>query len=242
MKRTIKVWAILSMLTLISFSVNAQVGVEAGILSSPYKSSVDGENSDETYGGFRLGVTYNFGLAMGLSINTGLHYSYLGKSEDNYYQQSGVEVKEKVGHKEHYLDVPIRLAYTYPVANSVKIFAYAGPKLVMGLSSKMKEEVTVTADNQSISASVTYNMYNGKVDVSVPKGMEDLLEDVPEEIDMKLSRFDVQVGFGLGIILFDRVTIKEGYDWGLLNKMTGDAADDMTLKRNQFYLGVGYTF
>ena len=51
-------------------------------------------------------------------------------------------------------------------------------------------------------------------------------------------RFDVQVGGEAGVKLFEHLSIKAGYDWGLMNQ--GD--DDIPVKRNLLHAGVALEF
>lgn len=247
MKKTIKVWMTLSILIIVSMSVNAQVGIEAGYVNSTFQSSPDEGDDMGGYNGFRLGVTYNIGLVSGLSLQTGFHYSYIVRSESDNFNEPGLEVEIKMSHKEHNVDVPLHFAYTFPVTNSFKLFAFAGPKLVMGVSSKMKTEwamnLSLLGEAIRANADYTYNYYNEEWSISASD--EEIKDLIEAEIDGgmgKFSRFDVQLGLGIGAVIQDRFLIKGGYDWGLLDRLTGEDAEHYSLRRNQFYIGIGYQF
>ena len=57
-----------------------------------------------------------------------------------------------------------------------------------------------------------------------------------------MSRFDVMIGGGVGIDLFKFLTVKAGYDYGLLNRLKGDIAQTSSMNRSQFYVAVGINF
>ena len=97
-------------------------------------------------------------------------------------------------------------------------FAFAGPSLAIGLSSKT--DVTAAVLGQSS----TTNVDNyGKDD----------------EGNCSYNRTNLYLGAGLGVDLMNMVRVSLGYDFGLLNR---SAVDKTTLKQNQFRIGVAYLF
>ena len=58
--------------------------------------------------------------------------------------------------------------------------------------------------------------------------------------DSDYGRFDVMLGGGVAVEFFDMVRFNVGYDYGLVNRYTGDG--DMTRHRSQFNIGVAYLF
>ena len=87
-------------------------------------------------------------------------------------------------------------------------------------------------------------------DIPVTEG-KIFLEGLPEGSEGSLngqlpgytmSRFDVMIGGGVGIDLFKFLTVKAGYDYGLLNRLKGDAAQTSSLNRSQFYVALGINF
>ena len=47
------------------------------------------------------------------------------------------------------------------------------------------------------------------------------------------------MGVGGGVELFKHLTVKAGYEWGLMNL---SKADGMTINRNQFVVSAGLSF
>ena len=120
--------------------------------------------------------------------------------------------------KEMYLSIPVTANYAYAVNKDVRVFAFAGPSLAIGLSSKT--DVTAAVLGQSS----TTNVDNyGKDD----------------EGNCSYNRTNLYLGAGLGVDLMNMVRVSLGYDFGLLNR---SAVDKTTLKQNQFRIGVAYLF
>ena len=57
-----------------------------------------------------------------------------------------------------------------------------------------------------------------------------------------MNRFDVLMGGGVGVNIIKFVTVKGGFDYGLLNRLKGDLANAGKLNRMQYYISVGLTF
>ena len=57
-----------------------------------------------------------------------------------------------------------------------------------------------------------------------------------------MNHFVVLMGGGIGLNLVKFVTVKGGFDYGLLNRFNEDMADAGTLNRMQFYISVGVMF
>ena len=84
-------------------------------------------------------------------------------------------------------------------------------------------------------------MYSGKIKTEgLPEGSEGSLSgQLPSSV---MSRFDVMIGGGVGIDLFKFLTVKAGYDYGLLNRLKGDIAQTSSMNRSQFYVALGINF
>ncbi|MCL1821624.1 MAG: PorT family protein [Prolixibacteraceae bacterium] len=106
----------------------------------------------------------------------------------------------------HYVDIPVRAMYSIPLNASSKFFLYAGPDFYFGLAGKNK----ITGQVAGAEGNTTHDWYG----------------------DMK--RFDVLLGAGGGI-QFNRIRIKAGYDWGMVEV-------NKSITRNQFNVSLGFMF
>lgn len=111
---------------------------------------------------------------------------------------------------EHYLNVPVSFSYGYEVHPEVKLFAYAGPTFSLGLASKIKGTLAGTT--------YTTDMYDGT----------------------DYGKFDILAGGGIGAEFLGCYRFRIGYDYGLLNRYTGD--NDETYHRKQIVVGFSYAF
>jgi opacity protein-like surface antigen len=204
-------------LVAVSASASAQFSANVGYVSTG--KSIDGAGisiMDKGYGlssnGITVGVGYDMNIQDAWGIAWGLNYTYAFASHD-------VPGTPKAEYKftGMSLDIPVRATFTYPVSDALKVFGFAGPKFAFDLTGK----------------------YQGYLD-GKKVGDDNAKQDLYEK-DGNISRFDVKLGLGAGAN-FNNVLLKVGYDWGLLNKLTGDAAKNDTWRVNQFYVTLGYAF
>lgn len=220
-------------------AVYTQPGIEAGYLNSRY-SIKGGENSKSgtPMNGFYAGVSDDIELVAGLVFHVGLNYSY---TTDNSREEV-LHFDLKGSAADHYLNLPLRLKYNFNIIPKVlKIQAFAGPVLSMGLVSEQTLSLKGSFGDAAIDGTVKYNYYTGKVKA------DNLSDELRDQInsympDSRYKRFDVALGGGVGVELFNLLEVKAGYDWGLLNRFKGDASDNYKLNRNVFYLSVGFRF
>jgi len=112
---------------------------------------------------------------------------------------------------EQYISVPLDFSFGADVASGVRCFVYAGPSLRMGLSSVTKLDV--------LGATTTLDAYDGDL----------------------YGRFDVMVGGGVAVELMDMIRVNAGYDYGLLNRYTGNA-EGVSQHNSRITVGVSYLF
>lgn len=221
-----KIYVILVCVAAMFFAVdaNAQFGVGVGYNLSPNFPLVD--DSEESLDGFYLEATYDWNFidkSWGvLALQPGVRFSYMGDSES--------EDLVKRSLNETYVDVPVNVKYSYDFG-SVKVSAFAGPAVSLGLTSTMK----VKMDDGKI---VTHN-YSGKV---VAKG-EGVSASGGEGVT-DYGRFDIKFGVGAGVTFMDKLNVKLGYNIGMLNRYTGEQVEDHKVKYNTnvFYVGLGFLF
>ena len=216
--------------------LSAKGGIEAGYMNLGYTVSGGGiSDSQPSLNGFYVGVSEDMNLLAGLGIRIGLNYSYaVDRSAESLIQGVGMKGASE---KDHYINVPLRLRYNFNLIPKVlKIQAFAGPVFSVGLSHTHKFDFSMEIGGNTVGGSVNYNYYTGKF-----KG--DVDTDAIETSSLpSYKRFDVALGGGVGVELFNFLEIKAGYDWGLMNRMKEDLADVMSCKRNMFYLAVGFRF
>lgn len=143
--KTIKKLSMVAIVALLSIGIsNAQVGVEAGYTNQ--KSTV--ENS-EGIGGFYVGAKYGLNIQGPISLQYGLLYNLNMKSQS----KTVLGVKTSTSGKMHSLDIPVRIAATFPM-QSVNLFVFAGPNFNIGVAGS---NTVKTGD-----ITTTVNLYDDK--------------------------------------------------------------------------------
>ena len=235
MKTLFKVIVAAAALLLEGQNASAQLGIHAGYSRPDYVLHLTDflENQRINSNGMYAGVDYDINIVGGLSVQPGLFWSF------EYAERNLLQVL-KVSLNDHRLTLPVHLKYSFDVAESVKIYAFGGPKLSMGLVS----QAGLGLGLDLFDAKVKYDLYSGKLNVNssqVTEKIEDLL-DYQFENGVAMNRFDVQLGIGLGIQLMDHFELKAGYDWGMLNLVRVNLTQSDSYKKDFFYVGVGYRF
>ena len=213
---------------------NAQLGIGAGYNFETMTTKVSDSKSSDNLNGFYLEAYYGIPLAEGrwgaVGIQPGVRYSYFGKT-DKSDEVLGFVTKTSL--TEHYLDVPVNFRYSFKVATPVRVFAFAAPVFSFGLDSASK--LAVSGHDKEYS--VTSHNYSGKI---VTKG--DNISGSTTDTGIKdYGWFDLKIGLGAGVTLFDILDVKVGYNFGLLNRYTGDV-DGYRRGTNVFTAGVAVNF
>ncbi len=190
----------------------AQPSVGIGYLNSTDKAKSGSTTNSTNLSGFYVGGSYNINLVGALNVAPGVYYSLLTKSDaDSYF---GL-VDTKVDVTEHYLSIPVMFNAGLALADGIVGRIYAGPSLAYGLASNTKVKGSVAG----FSKDAKINNYDD---------------------DSDYRRFDIMLGGGVAVDFFDMVRFKVGYDYGLVNRYSGDA--DVTRHRSQLSVGVAYLF
>lgn len=222
-----------------SAGVHAQFGVKAGYVNSSAKIDFGYSVKAQSQSGFFVAANYEIPFAAdGLALRPGLTYTYLG-GETPFKRVLEIMADENmpagltVNGNEHILSLPIDVRYSFPVAEKLNMYLFAGPRVDYGLSS--------TIDYSYAGVTFKGNFYTGKVTYTYDGQTE---SETPKE-GGTISRLDVMIGAGAGV-RYGKVSIELGYDMGLLNRARDEAFKDSGInpsyKRNQFTIGVGYTF
>lgn len=219
-----------------SAQLAARGGIEAGYVNSSYNFK-KGISKDNNYllNGFYVGLSKDVRLFAGLHIVPGIYYTYL--TDNSKDEVLGLKLRGNAS--DHYLSVPIMFRYQFGLPG-VKLYVFAGPTLSAGLVAKQKYIVSGDILGSNINGEVSYNLYTGKIktdDIDISQDGENPVEGITP--DYMYNRFDVQLGGGVGIEVLKFLEVKVGYDFGLMNRYKGDAAE---LYRNQFYAAVGFRF
>ena len=199
---------------LIGTAAIAQPSLGIGYLNSTDKAKSGSTTKTTNLSGFYVGGSYNINLAGSFGVAPGLYYGLATKSDANNF--GGIlDTKTKADVTEHYLSIPVMFNAGLTFADGIVGRVYAGPSLAYGIASDTKVKGSIAG----FSKDTKINNYSD---------------------DYHYGRFDVMLGGGVAVEFFDMVRFNVGYDYGLVNRYTGDG--DITRHRSQFNIGVAYLF
>ena len=152
-------------------------GVRAGL--NVNSLSVSDESGLKSRVGYHVGAVMDWNVAKNLYVQPGLYFTTRGaKSSDEGWEQ-------KINM--NYLQIPISVAYRFPLSETVKLDINAGPYVALGVGGKIK--FSESGDSEEIKAF----------------GSEGLCK-----------RFDAGLRFGAGVHI-RKFTVGLCYDLGLAN-------------------------
>ncbi|HOS46962.1 MAG TPA: porin family protein [Paludibacter sp.] len=189
----------------LAVNLSAQVGFQAGYANVNEVT----KNTSGALNGFVIGPVSGYNLMQNLDLRFGVLYNLLLKTEDGVLGTST--------YSGHFVDVPVQAQYSFEVAPSLKIFAFAGPTINFGIA---QQTVTKVGSGDNVVKN-TVNLYD---------------IDVNNDEKSDLSRFDIKLGLGAGA-RYDKFELRVGYDWGMLDMNT---TDPIVLHRNQLTAAVVY--
>lgn len=164
----------------------------------------------------RGGMHIDIPIKHRFSIETGLKYNYVFGKKTQRYPHSGVA---KYNYTGHLIDIPVRIHYTLPIFWGLKLFAYAGPNLNIGLA----QQQTINFTQQQVTPTLALPYPTS--------GTYDAYANTH-------NRFNIQIGAGGGI-QWKKFRIRSGYDWGINNLHKGT---DITERMKGWHIGIEYEF
>ncbi len=214
MKKALKLYLLLAFLVVASLANAQTYRLELGY-NNPVRL---GPTSSSTYfNGIKLGGTAEFDLKNNLSLLTGALYNIVYADKLQGYPNSQTVTYQTFG---HFLDIPLRVTYTYPITKNLKVFAFAGPNFNIGLFQNMKITSTQTySENDPLYIKPgSFNRYSGT--------------------DYQLNRLNLQIGVGGGV-QWKKYQLKGGYDFGINNL---DKSGTGNLYQKGWYVSAAYQF
>ena len=207
MKKVILTLAIVAAAATSAFAQGLSVG--AGYLNSTTTTTVGSGSSAFGMNGFYGGVGAQKDLNDLLGISTGLYYSYLTGTSSASVLGGLLSGSNKMS--EHYINVPVQLNLGFDLAKGVRLFAFAGPTVNVGLISKSVATASVGGHGGSSSTDNYADNSN-------------------------YGRFDVLLGGGAGIKVAN-FKIFGGYNYGMLDR---NKTADTAVHRSEIVVGVSF--
>lgn len=167
--------------------------------------------------GFHVGPIVKFNFNEQIGFQTGLLYNYFGGMNIDMSQRA---LKKSTGTwnqqrtKLSCFDMPLRIVYSLSLADEFSVMLFGGPNLNYSISKSTTTEHFV--DRKLSRLDVGGNIYK----------------------TINYNALDLQLGAGLGIQWMG-VSIRAGYDWGVLNRTTFEG---VKLRSNDIKVSLAYTF
>lgn len=199
----------------LAVDAKAQLGIGVGYNLLNTKATVAEESDDDSLNGFYVEATYDFNFLNEKWGTLGIQPGLRYTFGGETESEDVMGIKTRASFTEHYLDIPVHVKYGYEVIPSkLNVHAFAGPVFSVGLASNLKASV----DGESAKTD------NYK--------------------DSEYGRFDLKFGLGAGVTIVEKFNVKLGYNFGLLNRYTGEQVEGIKAKMHTgvFYVGVGFNF
>ncbi len=108
---------------------NAQDGIQFGVRAGMNISSLSGDaDGFDSRIGYHVGAIMDWNVAGNLYVQPGLFFTTRGVKEGDWKMNA------------NYLQIPISVAYRFPVSDTFKIDVNAGPYFAMGIGGKYKQD------------------------------------------------------------------------------------------------------
>ncbi len=109
---------------------NAQDKIQFGVRAGMNISSLSGDGVDELDSriGYHVGAIMDWNVTGNLYVQPGLFFTTRGVKEGDWKMNA------------NYLQIPISVAYRFPVSDNFKVDVNAGPYFAMGIGGKYKQD------------------------------------------------------------------------------------------------------
>jgi len=219
--KLLKLFVLVVAVSMTTTLFSQKFGVKAGLNFANMLAKDDDDTYSEDYKmnlGYQAGVTAEFPITEMFSFETGLLLSTKGYKISEEETVGGVKMKIEGSQNLMYLDVPLTAKASYNIGGA-KIYGLFGPYIGLGLSGKVKSEVTIDGDSESDEEDIKF-------------GSDE------DEDNLKSLDFGLTIGAGVEI---NAIQVGLSYGLGLANL---SHYTDNGAKINNRVLGitVGYRF
>lgn len=215
-------------------------GIEFGYVHTTfYEKEVLTEGSNKQsfpLDGFQIGVNYDLPIIhKTLYFQPGLYYVY-GSSFSSMKKTEFANARVSSSHSDHSLNIPLKFKYTYDITRVVKITADLGPTLSFGLANNYK--FTTKIEDKSLV--YRYNAYSGKVHTNMDAVQSEIISKMTPNSSYQI--FDVLVGAGVGVELWDILGFRLSYEYGCVNRASKANRDFFKIHKDLLNLSVSVRF
>lgn len=188
-------------------------------LGSTNPKQAGSQFSTSYFNGGRIGATVEFDLKHNFSFLTGALYSLVYSNKvQNYTVSDSVRYKTFA----HSIDIPLQVNYNLALGKNLKLIAFAGPNLNIGLAQPQKIQVFMNDDLKKFTGI---------------KAMEYADNDLYK--NALIHRINFQMVLGGGVQWKD-YQVKGGYNFGINSINRIDSS--LSLRQSGWFVSVAYQF
>lgn len=183
------------------------------------------------------GISYTVPVWKDLSFTAGLGYfPEWGRTVEDIEPISCVEHMQ-----EHTIMLPLHFNWSVTIIPEIiSLEVFAGPSLSAGIVSTSRIEVfgavEFSIDTDNFSGDVRFRDFRYGEDVR-----EELLESLMD-VGMRQRRFDVMMGGGAGLVIRELLSVRIGYDFGLIDRISATTERNFTYRKDMMHFGIGFRF
>lgn len=184
----------------------------AVVIGGNRSSATDERNRATPINSLSVGVLLDWYWGENVYLQPGL--MFVPKGYKSYKRQSA-DTSFNYKLRAYYLEIPLTIAYKYPINNNVKIFGDLGAYFSVGLFGKIREN-----------------------DVVWEKVMDTFGNSKTTDME-QMQSYDMGWQLGGGVELYDRIRLRVGYERGFLNTIKNF---DSPQQNTMWSLSLGYYF
>ncbi|MDD3161666.1 MAG: porin family protein [Bacteroidales bacterium] len=184
----------------------------AVVIGGNRSSATDERNRAIPINSLSVGVLFDWYWGDNFYLQPGL--MFVPKGYESYKRQSA-DTAFNYKLRAYYLEIPLTVAYKYPITNNIKVFGDVGAYFSVGLFGKIRED-----------------------DVVWEKVMDTFGNAKTSDME-QLHGYDMGWQFGGGVELYDRIRLRVGYERGFLNSIKNF---DSPQQNTMWSLSLGYYF
>lgn len=217
------------------------IGIEFGYIHTTYYEKellTEGSNKEKyPLDGFQIGVNYDLPIIRKtLYFEPGLYYVY-GNSYSSMQKEEFAGARLSRSHSDHSLNIPLKFKYTYDFTRTVKITADLGPTLSFGLANNYKFTTKIGEE----SFYYKYNAYTGKPKTNIDDPIQSgIIANMIPKSSYRI--FDVLVGAGVGVELWNMLGFRLSYEYGCVNRASKANRDFFKIHKDLLNLSVSVRF
>lgn len=215
----------LLLITVAFYSQAQMITGKAGMSVAKISSDEFAGFDNKAKAGFLFGLTYSKPIGKSFYFQPELLFIQKGTKFSFSFSDPTASIDADIKLIVNYIELPLMIKTILSTSNSnINLFLNAGPSIALGISGKIKYDLTFDDGVDNFS-------FSGSEDIKFGKGEPDINGDLTT---LYVKRLDVAAQVGGGAIIKEKVIIDLRYGIGLVDIFDGGKS-----KNNVFQISVG---